>query len=138
MQPPFLNAETLYLKGACHKAMMAATASLTTRLPCSLLPFPLSVMMASLAGRTDASFTVTKYRRRMSQQNRLSMATPAVMACRLISARAGREVFSSQCCCAKWPSDREILKSESACSRSQPKGKGLNLGGFGILFAFAP
>ena len=105
----------VYLKGACQRAMMAATASLTTRLPCSLLPLPLSVMMARRPGRLEGSFTVTRYLNLISQQKRLSMATPAVIACRLISARAGGLV-SSQRCCTKWPSEKETLKRASACS----------------------
>ena len=107
--------EMANLKGACHKAIIAATASLTTRLPCSLLPLPLSVTIASRIGKETLSLILTRNRNRMSQQNRLSMATPAVMAWRLISARAGT-FCSSHCCCEKWPSDNAILKRLRACA----------------------
>ena len=47
-----------------------------------------------------------------------SMATPAVMACRLTSCRTS--AGASHACCRKWPSSCATLNSPLACSQSHP------------------
>ena len=78
--------EGVYLKGASQWAIMAATASLTTRLPASLLLLPLSLTMARRAGRLPVPRASRHCFSPMSHTYRLSMATPAVMACRFTCA----------------------------------------------------
>ena len=74
------------LKGASQWDIMADTASFTTRLPASLLLLPLSLTMARREGRLPAPRASRHCFSPMSHTYRLSMATPAVIACRFTCA----------------------------------------------------